>query len=75
MLAKIQKYISIFDALTKVEIGKNQLVATFECINGGEYESIMFKLIFDNPYIFRMPYFSEGAFEIDNRKHQRAESD
>ncbi|MBN1254630.1 MAG: hypothetical protein JXA50_05090 [Deltaproteobacteria bacterium] len=26
---------------------------------------INFKLIFDNPYLYRMPYFNEGQFEID----------
>lgn len=65
MFEKIKKYIQVFDCLTKVEIDKNQLIATFECINGGEYEMINFKLIFYNPYIYRMPYFNEGEFEID----------
>ncbi|MBU1086067.1 MAG: hypothetical protein KKD05_00950 [Candidatus Omnitrophica bacterium] len=65
MFEKIKKYIKIFDCLTKVEIAKNKLIATFECINGGSYETVNFELIFDNPYIYRMPYFNEGEFEIE----------
>lgn len=65
MFDKIKKYIQIFDCLSKVEIGKNKLSTTFECINGGKYEGIFLELFFDNPYIHRLPYFNEGEFEIN----------
>lgn len=65
MFDKIQKYLHLFNCISKIRIGTYKLIVTFECKDNCEYNNIFFKVIFINPYIFRMPYYDEGEYELE----------
>jgi hypothetical protein len=65
MFEKIQKYIRLFNCISRVRIDTYKVIVTFECRKDLDYNNLFFKLIFINPYIFRLPYCDSGQYEIE----------